>query len=185
MVKKIFLAINYRLFIVHFVAFWLFAYAFQTLAFLHDHEFFKESLNRVNMLNFPARYRSDVTFVQQSSIFGILVAYIISWSISTKRNWFWLSSALCFVAVFALRVYGLLLWDKFSIIFLKPGSVFSDYSIYGYILNAAIMIGLACFIFFHSKIISFIDKGESGAFNEKKNTVSGAANTQKARVMRK
>ena len=173
MIKNFFISINIRLILIHFIAFWLFIYGFQTLAFLHDHEFFKASLNRINALNFPARYDADATFVQQSSIFGLLLAYIISWTISSRRDWFWASSAICFVLAFVMRVNGLLLWDKLHGTFLWAGGLFNEDSIWGYIVNAALMIGLGCIVFFWNRIIHIIDKGEKVPVNFKAKALAG------------
>ena len=167
MIQNFFNSINIRLILIHFIAFWLFIYGFQTLAFLHDHDFFKASLDRINALNFPARYSADKIFVQQSGILGLLLGYIISWSISTRRGWFWASAAIGFITAFIFRVYGLLLWDRLHGLFAWPGSFFNPDSIWGYIVNAVFMIGLGCIIFFWNRIIHFIDKGEKVPVNFK------------------
>ena len=127
---------------------------------MHDHDFFRESLDRVNFLNFPVRYKADITFVQQAGIIGLVIAYILSWTISTRRNWFWLSAALSFILIFFMRIYGLLLWEKLHNVFYFPGKIFKDESIWAYVLNGAIMTGIGLYILLSPTIKKYIDKGE-------------------------
>ncbi|HVW97435.1 MAG TPA: hypothetical protein VHA56_15790 [Mucilaginibacter sp.] len=148
--------LNVKLMVIHFVAFWLFIYGFQTLAYLYDFNFLiylpvEARINDVPRTNF------DMKVVTQTGLIGALVAYIFSWHISLKRNWFWLNSVLIFVLIYVLKIYDLLGWSKLQKVFLLPGQIFRLNTRTFYITNAAVMLGLGSFLLFSGKVKRFID----------------------------
>jgi len=148
--------INVRLMVIHFVAFWLFIYGFQTLAFLHDFNFliFLPVEARINDV---PRTNLDMKIVAQAALVGAIVAYIISWRISLKRNWFWLNSVFIFVLIYVLKIYDLLGWNQLQKVFLLPGSIFRLNTRTYYVSNGAIMLAIGCFLLFSGRVKKFID----------------------------
>jgi hypothetical protein len=98
-----------------------------------------------------------VAFIEQAGNIGLVVAYIISWSICTKRDWFWLNSVIIFVIAFILRNLGWLGWKYLNHIFYVPGKIFKEHSIWGYITDGLIMLAIGLVIFFSKKLTRYID----------------------------
>jgi hypothetical protein len=147
---------NVRLLVIHFVAFWLFIYGFQTLAYLYDFNFLiflpvEARLNDVPRTNF------DMKVVAQAGLVGAIVAYLISWRISLKRNWFWLNSTLIFVLIYVLKLYDLLGWGQLQKALLLPGHIFRLNTRTYYITNGGVMLGIGCYLLFAKRIKRFID----------------------------
>jgi hypothetical protein len=165
--RKFFSQLNGRLMVIHFIAFWFFIYAFQTLSFLHDYSFLYLGENSFNGERLPARFSGDMEFIRQAGNIGLLVAYIISWSISTKREWFWLNSVIIFVLAFVLKNFGWLGWKYLSHVFTAPGNVFKEHSVVSYWINGFVMLAIGLLIFFSKKLIRYIDAHPS---NPKKTT---------------
>lgn len=156
--------LNGRLLIVHLAAFWLFFYAFQTLAFLRDAAFFNPAVVHINHLQFPDRFTYYVTFIHQLGNIGLLVAYIISWFISSKRGWHWINCTLIFLFLFVMgnvHIRGdyYLGWSHLAQFFLAPGKLFILGSKWSYILNGGLMLAIGCLLFFYKPLIRFIDRG--------------------------
>ena len=147
---------NVKLLVIHFVSFWLFIYGFQTLSYLYDFNFLiflpvEARLNDVPRTNF------DMKVVAQAGLVGAIVAYLISWRISLKRNWFWLNSTLIFVLIYVLKLYDLLGWSRLQKVFLLPGSIFRLNTRTYFVANAGIMLAIGCFLLFSKHIKRFID----------------------------
>ena len=152
-------SLNARLILIHLVAFWLFFYAFQSLGFLHDHGFFNPAFDRVNRVTFPERYNADKTFVEQAGNLGLLLAYIISWFICSKRGWHWINGVIVFIIAFALGNANWFGWDHLYKIFLTPGRIFPIGSIWRYWTDGLIMLLLGSLLFFLGVIKRYIDRG--------------------------
>jgi len=148
--------INIRLMVIHFIAFWLFIYGFQTLAYLYDFNFliFLPVEARINDV---PRTNLDMKIVAQAGLVGAIVAYVISWRISLKRNWFWLNSVFIFVLIYVLKLYDLLGWNQLQKAFLAPGSIFRLNTRTYYVTNGAVMLAIGCFLLFSGKVKKFID----------------------------
>ncbi len=149
---------NIRLLVIHFIAFWFFIYGFQTLAFLYDFNFLLLAPVEAR-LNDVLRVNSDMKVVALFSIIGLVIAYLISWRISLKRNWFWLNSVLIFIIAYVLKTYDLLGWNFLQKIFLLPGQIFRLNTRTFYVTNSFIMLAIGSYLLFSNKIKSFIDKG--------------------------
>ncbi|MEP6611033.1 MAG: hypothetical protein ABJA76_04095 [Mucilaginibacter sp.] len=148
--------INVRLMVIHFIAFWLFIYGFQTLAFLHDFNFLI-LLPVEARINDVARTNLDMKIVAQAALVGAIVAYVISWRISLKHNWFWLNSVFIFVLIYVLKLYDLLGWNQLQRVFLLPGSIFRLNTRTYYVTNGVIMLAIGSFLLFSGKLKRFID----------------------------
>ena len=153
--------INVRLMIIHFIAFWLFIYGFQTLAFLYDFNFLILLPVEARMNDVP-RTNLDMKIVAQVALVGAIVAYIISWRISLKRNWFWLNSVFIFVLIYVLKLYELLGWSQLQKAFLLPGRIFRLNTRTYYVTNGAVMLAIGSFLLFSDRVKRFID-GKSAA----------------------
>ncbi|WP_428329200.1 hypothetical protein [Mucilaginibacter sp.] len=151
---------NVRLLVIHFAAFWLFVYAFQTLSFLYDYKFLFV-LPPVSRNNEAARFSSDMNVINESGFIGLIIAYVISWRISLNRNWFWANSVLIFLAVYGLKRMGLLGWGVLQNVFLAPGHLFTVNSVASFITNGVFMLALGSLLLFLNSIKQFIDKGNA------------------------
>ena len=149
--------LNARLMIIHFIAFWFFAYAFFTLAFLHDYAFLHLSSEHMLLLNDRGRFIRDKEFIRQSGNFGLLAAYIISWSISSKRNWHWINSVIIFVLAFGLYNLGYLGWNLVHGFFQQPAKLFPVNSVWGYLTDGLILLAIGLILLFSKGIIRYID----------------------------
>jgi len=145
----------FRLLIIHFIAFWLFVWAFQTFAFLHDYTFLFMTAEHITRLNFPERYKADLMIVEQAGNIGLLVAYVISWYISNKKNWHWINSLVIFLLLFLLKNF--VLHNFLNNIFLVRGGAFKIYTVWGHILLGTALIAVGLVLFLSKRIIRFID----------------------------
>ena len=150
---------NVRLILIHLAAFWLFFYAFQTLAYLHDRGFFNPMFDQVNRTVFVPRYNFDKTFVAEAGNFGLVLAYIISWFICSKRGWHWINGVIVFVIAFALGNLNWFGWEHLYVIFLAPGKMFDQGSAWRFWTDGLVMLLLGSLLLFLNSIKRFIDKG--------------------------
>lgn len=152
--------LNWRLIIVHLIAFWFFYYGAQTLAFLKDIPFAQPDLNAIIKAAQKPRYEFDKNFIEQMGNIGLVLAYILSWYVSWKRNWHWINGVIAFIAAFALGYYNWFGWDHLSDFFLAPGRLFRSHPIVNFIISGGIMLILGLLLLFWKKIQRFIDKGQ-------------------------
>jgi hypothetical protein len=156
--KKFFSNLNPRLIVIHLVGFWFFAFAFFTLGFLHDYNFLHLSSEHMLLLNDKPRFVFDMEFIRQAGNFGMLAAYIISWAISTKRNWHWVNSVFVFMVAFILYNLGYFGWNILHGVFQTPGKLFPSTSIWAYLTNGVIMLAIGTLIFFSKRLVRYIEK---------------------------
>jgi hypothetical protein len=159
--------LNARLLAIHFIAFWLVMYAFQEAAFLRDYKFMY--LDHVGRINAPFRFDADMALVEQAGNIGLILAFILSWVISVRKNWHWINSVIVFVATFAIENWGLLHWKKFHDIYLSPGGLFKAYSVWAHVLVAVLLLAAAGLLIYSKPIVRFI----SGKANDKKAALKG------------
>jgi hypothetical protein len=157
---KNFLAqLNVRLLIIHFIAYWLFIYGFDTLGSLYDFKF----LYNTNALMLSSiakeRFNSDILIINLFGTSGLVIAYIISWQLSVKKGWFWANAVIIFLLAFLLKSHDYLAWSSMKSIFLAPGQIIFDNSMIGVIINGLVMIALGCLLLLKKQIIDFIDRG--------------------------
>ena len=150
---------------MHFVAFWFFIYAFQTLSYLHD----TKLIDTVRQLNgqltsttlarnkIQASDLSDfLVFTSVSGLAGLLVAFIISLIISIKRHWFWINSLTAFLLIYILYRFDILGWTYLKRIFWYAGQQF-DHSVIEFLLNGTILLVIGILIFFLRRSNHFIE----------------------------
>jgi len=157
--KDFFSKLNARLLVIHFIAYWLFIYGFDTLGSLWDFRF----LYNTNVVVISAiakdRFNHDIDIINFFGTGGLVIAYIISWWLSVKRDWFWANAVIILLLAFLLKSHDYLAWSSMKSIFLAPGKIIFDNSMVGVIINAAIMIALGSVLLLQKRIVDFIDKG--------------------------
>ena len=143
--------------LIDLVAFWLFLYGFQIIAFLHDYDFLFLPQNHMLRLNLPARQDADDTIIKQAGNFGLLIAYVISWVIANKKNWHWINGVIVFVVSFALGNLGYFGWRFVRNIFMAPGKILPEFNKWGYMIDSVIMLAIGLVLLLSKKIIRYID----------------------------
>jgi hypothetical protein len=159
--KSLISQLNIRLILIHLAAFWLFFFAFHTLAFLHDNAFFNPVLYQVNRVTFPDRFNADITFIEQAANIGLVLAYIISWFICLKKGWHWINGVIIFVIAFILGNKNWFGWQLVNKVFLTPGRIFHDGSLLIYWTDGLIMLLLGSLLLFLNPVKRFIDRGSA------------------------
>lgn len=159
MIKSFFSQLNPRQLVIHFVAFWFFIYALDTLASLYDYQFLYHPSAYMEQLVKRDQFNNDILVVNLVGTLGLVIAYIISWRISVQYNWFWANAVIIFLVEFFLKSHNYLGWDVLKTFFLQPGTLLGENSIPCIIVNGLIMLALGCLLLFNKKIILYIDNG--------------------------
>lgn len=170
--------LNWRQILVHAVATWFFIYAFQLLAYLYNTTMY-DGLQKLSNSNDDDlnNFLKDKGFTMGDLILyfyyatavwllGLFVAFLISLSISRRKNWFWANALIVSLLMCFLRAYDLLGWSFLKTIFLAPGEIFKSSAHYTalYLLtNGTILLALGIFTFSNRRIIAFIDRGNLSA----------------------
>ena len=161
--KEILKRLNWKLILVHFIATWLFIHSFYILSYLHDIEFTEFIMkNRSQVpdfdeIPFDTKRMSDFFMITGVSKFiSLLVAFIISLSISIYRKWFWLNSVLVLLITYTLFRLDFLLWDYLKVIFRFIGG-FMPNVILDFLVDGLVMLFLGLLIFFSKKINQIIE----------------------------
>jgi len=157
--SKFFQLLNWRMIILHLVAFWFFYYSFETFAFLKDRAFAEPTLNAMIKAAQLQRYNMDKTFIEQMGNIGLVLAYVLSWWIASRRGWHWINGVIAFIVAFALGYSNWFGWDHLSPIFLAPGRLFKQTSIWNFVTSGTIMLAIGLLILFWKKIQQYIDRG--------------------------
>jgi len=179
MTRSLFSNFNVRQMVIHFIAFCLFIWAFETLAFLHDYDFLFSVAQHMNRITFRDQFNADLEFIVQAGNIGLLAGYVISWIISNKRNWHWINSVVIFVVAFLLKNF--LLNSFLDKTFLTPGGPFKIYSWTGHLLLGLGLVAAGLFIFFFKAIIRFIDAGNRAGKKDASKGKPAAAKHRQAR----
>jgi len=157
--SNFFTNLNWRLIIIQLVSLWFFFYAFQTLAFLKDRAFADPLLNSIIKASQKPRYAMDKTFIEQIGNIGLVVAYVLWWFVASKKGWHWINGVIAFIVAFALGFFNWFGWDHLSNIFLAPGRLFQQTSMWNFLLSGGIMLAIGLFLLFWKKMQLFIDRG--------------------------
>ena len=157
--KSFFSKLNTRQLIIHFIASWFFIYAFDTLFSLYDYSFQYQSSIYLVSVTAQQRYNTDILIINEFGTLGLIIAYIISWRISVKRNWFWVNSVIVLLVAFFLKSHDYLGWGMFKEIFLVPGQIFDVNSKAYLITNGVIMLAIGSFLLLKKQVINYIDRG--------------------------
>jgi predicted permease len=132
------------------------------------------------LLNDKGRFLTDKEFIRQSGNFGLLAAYIISWVLSTKRNWHWVNSVIVFLLAFTLYNLGYWGWNFLHVIFQAPGKLFPKNSIGEYLTNGLILLAIGVVILFSKGLMRYIDKHPSSVIKNGNKADRKAAKTKLA-----
>jgi len=159
MIKSFFSKLNTRQLIIHFIASWFFIYAFDTLFSLWDYSFQYQSSTYLLSITAQQRYNTDIMIITRFGILGLIIAYIISWWISAKRNWFWANAVIVFLVAFFLAGEDYLGWGMFKEIFMVPGKIFDTNSRAYLITNGLVMLAIGSFLLLKKQVINYIDNG--------------------------
>jgi hypothetical protein len=157
--------LNWRLIATHFIATWFFMYSFETLAALHYTtliDIYRHS-NKGNLEKALIENNinaSDLAYfyfwTRFGNTIGLLVAFIISLTISIRRKWFWFNSFIVLTTLYVLSRFDLLGWTYLKYIFLRPGTVFKS-TTFEYLTNGIILLVLGLLTFFLTKTTKFIE----------------------------
>ena len=150
--------INYRLLFIHFIAYWFFVYGFDTLGSIYDYKFLYYSHLMLVSDIAKERFNSDILIINLFGTAGLIVAYIISWQLSVRRNWYWANSVIIFLLVFFLKSHDYLGWASLKTIFLALGNLISDNALMSIFINAAVMLTIGFFLLLKKQILEFIDR---------------------------
>ena len=157
--------LNWRLILLHFVACWCFAYAFNLFSWLHDCDYVKYVLTHSNkeifkMPGLTSRRVADLALWSELSYpAGLLTCFIFSIIISVKRHWFWLNGFVSFFVSCLLFHFKFTGWIWLKFIFLTPGQLFGDFSAGYFILNGSILLILGLLCLFLPAVVRFIETG--------------------------
>jgi hypothetical protein len=148
--------LNWLQILIHLVAFWFFIHAFQTLSYLYDTKLV-DTVRHSNDQTIDGAFRhngiegSDLTYfilwTSVSGLIGLLIAFIISLSISIRRHWFWINSLIAFVLTYFLYKFDLLAWTYLKKIFWYLGQRVNN-STTEFLLNGIILLIIGFLIFF-------------------------------------
>lgn len=159
--------LNWRQVAIHFIATWFFMYSFQTLAVLHNTNLVdlvrqtgKDNVTKAlseNKISAPD-WIYFTMWRDFANITGLLIAFIISLTISFKRKWFWFNSILVIVFVYTLNWFDLLGWTYLKKLFLTPGEMFNNTTL-EFLTNGLFLLALGLLTFFLAKTNRFIAIG--------------------------
>jgi hypothetical protein len=165
-VHKFISGLSWRQIFIHLVAAWFFMHSFQTLVFLFNTKLVDvvRQCDRQNILNALDNSSTSTSDFLQFGLWpsfgrttGLLVAFIISLTISIKRHWFWANSVIVLVAAYLLGWFHLLGWQVLKNIFLAPGQVFKNTTL-EFLSNGIILLGLGLLAFFSGLTNEFVSK---------------------------
>lgn len=157
--------LNWRHILIHSIAFWFFIQALQTLSYLYDTklidivrqsngQFNDQDLVETKMEAPDLAY--FVLWANVSGLVGLLVAFIISLTISLKRHWFWVNSLFAVLLIYILYRLELLGWAYLKQFFWYLGQKFNN-STGEFLLNGVILLIIGFFIFFLKQTNRFIE----------------------------
>ncbi|MFL9484946.1 hypothetical protein ACI6Q2_19330 [Chitinophagaceae bacterium LWZ2-11] len=163
--------LNTRQILVHFIAFWFFIHAFQAFSYLYNTKLL-EAYNHSNEKDtFKILKQAHVTpdevvqfalVVSVSGFIGLLVAVIISLTISIKRRWFWLNTSITFIITYALYKFGLLASTFLNQFFWYFEQGLNNTAI-KFLLNGIILLIIGLLIFFLKPSNKFIEQNKAAA----------------------
>ena len=163
--------LNWRQILIHSVAFWFFIYAFQTLSYLHDAKLMdamklSNTQDAINGLTDNGMTSSELANLQLwtgiSGQAGLLVALIISVTISIKRHWFWINSFIAFIVIYFLYKFDLLGWTYLRNIFWYLGQRFNN-STTEFLFNGIVLLVIGLLILFLKGPNRFIENKDLAA----------------------
>ena len=158
--------INWRQILIHFVACWFFIQAFHTLSFLYNTNLVDtvrqaNGKDTIKILTDKGTTATELVYYQLwtsiSGFIGLLVAFIISFSISLKRRWFWLNSIILLIVTYTFYSFDTLTWTYSKKIFWYLGQMINN-STAEFLVNGIILLAIGLIIFFLKASNRFIEK---------------------------
>lgn len=160
--------INWRLLLVHFIAFWFFIFAFKTLSFVTDTRLiyfrfspFTDAVRKT--LSEQGVTGQDLSYyrlwVSISGYIGMGVAFIISLIISLRKGWFWGNSLMLLNIAYLLYKYTNMGVPYIGKVFLLLKFIFTD-PLWEYPIRGIILLALGIFVFSFPKFNRFIESNE-------------------------
>lgn len=160
--------LNWRQILIHFVAFWFFIHAFQTLSYLYNTNLVDTVRNSngqdtIKTITNNGTTASDLVYFQLwtsvSGFIGLLVAFILSLIISIKRHWFWVNSLIAFIVTYIFYRYDILGWTYLKKIFWFVGQKFNNTTI-EFLFNGIVLLTIGLLIFLLKRPNQFIEKNK-------------------------
>ena len=165
--------LNFRQILIHFIATWFFMFAFQTLFSLHEikminiyrlvdrtkviYEFDKQGITATDFVNFTF-------WTNVGKTVGLLIAFIISLTISIKNKWLWVNSLIILISAYGLA------WTEFlglnflqNIYYLKGLTSIPLILLLTVITVIFTLLGIITF--YHRKTNQFIINSNSNSLN--------------------
>ena len=165
MLQQFISKLNWRQILIHFIAFCFFIFAFTTLSFLYDTKLI-DAVRNPNPQNasryifengvFDSSKSPYFLWVGFSGLAGLLVAFIISLTITARQRWFRINAVVTLVITFLLYRGNLLGWSYLKNFFWFLGQRFENTTI-EFLLNGLILIALGLLTFFGKKQNRFIN----------------------------
>jgi hypothetical protein len=181
MIKSYFLKLNARQLVIHFMAAYFFIFALRTLISLVDYAFLYTNIALKSSIYYQEREAKDVSYLTLGENIGLIIAYLLSWQVSKKYDWFWLNSVVVLVVAFALNYFNFLGWDYLKSYFLYPGHlVFAINSQASLITDVIVLSGIGSLLIFLKPIINFIDRGVKREVKAPQQRPSKASKTAKS-----
>ena len=161
--------INWRQILVHFVGMTFLIFSLEQLSYLFNIDMFETlrkstSIEDENIKELIQKkgwtfgeFVSKMFYLSFYWLLGLFFGLIISMSISIRKKWYWLNSFIAFLLAYFLIKQGILGWNFLKVIFLMPGKIFNNLTLY-LATNATILIVTGLFIFYNKKINNFISK---------------------------
>jgi hypothetical protein len=150
---------------MHFLTFWFFIHAFETLSYLSDTRLL-DLVRHSNNQDLSQKLTDNkisagdltnfVVWTSASGLVGLLVAFIISLSISIRRHWFWFNPLIVLMVTYVLYSFDLLGWTYSRNICWRIGQTFSS-TITEFTINGCVLLTIGLLIFFLKRSNTFIE----------------------------
>ncbi len=157
--------LNWRQILTHFLAFWFFIHAFETLSYLNNTPLL-EIVRHSNSQDLKQKLADNnvsaadltyfVVWTSTSGFLGLIVSFVISLAISIRRNWFWLNSLVVLIVTYVLYRFDLLGWKYLKKFFWCFGQTFSDITT-EFVANGTLLLMIGLLIFFLKRPNTFIE----------------------------
>ncbi len=167
--------LNWRLMVVHFVAYWFLFEAFEYFAICYDYRFIYDFSNqhhfsrhitnddfrRMNVNDWK-RILNDNMIINLMPLISFLITFGLSLFISIRKKWYWVNPVFIFLFVLSLKVLWVRLkieitpWTFLRFVFRAPGYLFKG-SVWHFIINGTVMLIIALSLFFWKRVNKFID----------------------------
>lgn len=161
---KFFKRINWRQVLIHFLAAWPIIYAFKLLSALSDIFIFKsfipgnkpEFLQAINEGQVSLEEFTRYVYITNTfGFWGYLLAFLISLTISIRRNWFWVNSIIASFGIY--MIYLNPLGQKYTTGWhttIYPNLI--PTSIFWYVVTAGLCLAVGLWLFFSRRANNFI-----------------------------